>query len=84
MFPVPFRSVLLRVACDRELIERPNVSELCRRVAAAYCTDHQENLSAHSLRNNFDNPSPEALEQVEAELQRWLRYTPNLKRLQKY
>jgi hypothetical protein len=61
---VAFFCALLRVLCDRNLVENPNVSELCRRFAGACYTSRQENLSAHSLRNCFDDPSPEVLENL--------------------
>ena len=61
---VAFFCAVIRVAYDRNLIEVRNVSELCRQISRNFCTARQENLSAHSIRNHFDNPSPEVLEEV--------------------
>jgi hypothetical protein len=71
---VPFLGALIRVACDRNLIERPNVAELCRHLSVNYATVRQENISAHSLRNHMDNPNPNVLEEVKQEIQIWERY----------
>ncbi len=80
---VAFLSAFLRILCDRNLVENPNVSELCRRIAAACCTSRQENLSPHSLRNCFDNPTPEVLENVREELRLCDKYIMNLIRRQR-
>ena len=74
---VAFFCAMLRVLCDRNIVENPNVSELCRRIAAACCTSRQENLSPHSLRNCFDDPSAPALEELLAEVRIWEKYIMN-------
>jgi hypothetical protein len=71
---VAFFCAMLRVMCDRNILENPNVSELCRRMAAACCTNRQENLSPHSLRNCFDDPSPAVLEELLKEVMLWEKY----------
>jgi hypothetical protein len=75
---VGFLGALVRVACDRGLIDRPNVSGLCRWIAENFSTIRQENLSPRSIRNHFDDPSPEMLEKVEMELQVWQKYSESL------
>ena len=75
---VAFLGTFLRVACDRHLIEVKNVSELCRWVSENFCTQRQDNLSPHSIRNHFDHPSSEALDQVNQELQVWGKYLVKL------
>ena len=71
---VSFLGAWLRMACDRDLIERPNISGLCRHFSENYCTARQENISPRSLRNHIDNPSPEALEEVMMDLHSWGKY----------
>jgi hypothetical protein len=73
---VAFLGALLRVACDRNLIECANVAELCRWASENFSTVRQENLSPRSLRKHFDNPLPKALEQVMQEIHVWERYIP--------
>ena len=64
---VDFIGAMLRVLCDRNLMEDPNVDELCRRIAGAVYTHKQDVLSPKSMRHWFDYPTPEALEKVLAE-----------------
>ncbi len=71
---VAFVGAFLRVACDRGLIEVSNVSELCRWASENFCTQRQENLSPHSIRNHFDNPAPEPLKEVMQEIEIWDKY----------
>jgi hypothetical protein len=59
-----FIGATLRVLCDRNLLEEPNVDELCRRMAGSVYTHRQDVLSPKSMRNSFDNPTPESLEKV--------------------
>ena len=75
---VAYLGTFLRVACDRNLIEVANVSELCRWVSVNFCTTRQAQLSPHSIRNHFDNPASEAMEQVMQELQVWGKYLVKL------
>ena len=71
---VAFLGAYLRVAFDRGLIDVSNISELCRWASDNFCTPRQDNLSPHSIRNHFDNPAPEALEEVKKELHIWDKY----------
>ncbi|MEI6682443.1 MAG: hypothetical protein WCO44_07435 [Bacteroidota bacterium] len=71
---VSFFCAMLRLLCDRNIFENPNISELCRSIAAGCSTSRQENLSPHSLRNHFDDPSPETLEELLAEVHIWEKY----------
>ncbi len=81
---VAFFCAMLRTVCDRNIVENPNISELCRMIAAACCTTKQETLSARSLRNCFNNPTPKVLEEVLNEVHAWDRYlTKFISRLQK-
>jgi hypothetical protein len=75
---VPFLGAFMRVLCDRNLLENPNVAELCRRVADSISTSRQESLSPHSLRNSFDNPDPEVLSKLLEELKVCANYTEKL------
>jgi hypothetical protein len=61
---VDFYGAMLRVLCDRNLLEDPNVDELCRRMAGAVYTHRQDVLSPKSIRHCFDYPTPKALEKV--------------------
>ena len=71
---VAFLGGLLRVICDRNIIENPNVAELCRRIAPSFYTERQENISPKSLRNSYDDPNSEILTQILQELKLWIRY----------
>jgi hypothetical protein len=71
---VPFFSALLRIAYDLNLIEGSNVAELCRWASENFSTVRQDNLSPHSLRNHFDNPSSETLENLTREMETWQKY----------
>lgn len=66
---VDFIGAMLRVLCDRNLLEEPNVDELCRKIAGSVYTHRQNVVSPKGLRNCFDNPKPEALEKVLSEIQ---------------
>jgi hypothetical protein len=72
---VAFLGCFLRVLCDRNIIESPNVAELCRQMAGLFSTGRSDVLSAHCLRNYFDNPNPENLEKLLEELKICVRYT---------
>jgi hypothetical protein len=72
---VAFLGAMLRVLCDRNIVENPNIAELCRRMANSFYTDRQNSLSPHSFRNFFDNPSPEILEKLLEEIRIWEKYT---------
>ncbi len=71
---VAFFCAMLRILCDRNIVENPNIAELCRRIAASCSTARHENLSPQSLRNCFDDPSPETLEELLAEVRIWEKY----------
>jgi hypothetical protein len=72
---VTFLGALLRVLCDRNIVENPNVADLCRRMSLAFCTDKQESFSPNSLRNAFDDPKSEVLMKVLEELKFCEKYT---------
>jgi uncharacterized protein YcgL (UPF0745 family) len=72
---VAFLGALLRVLCDRDIVEDPNVAELCRRMSHFLYTGRQENISPHSLRNSFDDPKPEVLVKLLEELKLCEKYT---------
>lgn len=72
---VTFLGALLRVLCDRNIVENPNVADLCRRMSLFLYTGRQENISPHSLRNSFDDPKPEVLMKVLEELKICEKYT---------
>jgi len=72
---VTFLGALLRVLCDRNILENPNVADLCRRMSLSLYTGRQENISPHSLRNAFDDPKPEVLMKVLEELKICEKYT---------
>jgi hypothetical protein len=72
---VTFLGALLRILCDRNIVENPNVADLCRRISLSLYTGRQENISPHSLRNAFDDPKPEVLMKVLEELKICEKYT---------
>jgi len=71
---VAFVGALLRVLCDRNIIENPNIAELCRLTADSCCTARQNILSARGIRNCFDDPTPETLEKLLKEIKIWVTY----------
>lgn len=75
---VAFFSALMRVLCDRNLVDKPNVSDLCRKVSGTCSTTRQQNLSPRSIRNHFDDPSPDVLEALLNEFRMCGNYTANL------
>ena len=78
-FTVAMLGAFMRVEVDKDIIHEPNVSELCRRAANDYSTNQRENVSAHSLRNAFDNPLPETLDKLAEEFKRLARYAEKLR-----
>ena len=79
---VAYFAAFLRVICDRNIIEDPNVSELCRSSANVFYTRRQENLSPRCIRKYFDDPPVEILIKVREELKLVLRYLDKLIDLQ--
>ena len=61
---VALLGALLRTICDMKIMQETVVSKLCRDMAVMFSTPRREHISAHSLRNAFDKPRPETLEQV--------------------
>ena len=61
---VQYLGAFLGTLIDRQLLENPNISELCRRVAATFITIRTESISPLSLRNAIHTPDPQALEQL--------------------
>jgi hypothetical protein len=71
---VAYLGAMLRVIVDRNIIDKPNIAELIRRIGSAFYTVRQENIGLKSLRNAYDNPNDQILEQVLQELKLWERY----------
>ena len=67
-----------RVLVDREIIKTPVIAELTRSIAGLFSTPRQEEISPKSLRNAFEDPSPEVLEQVLSECRLFERYLERL------
>jgi hypothetical protein len=62
---VPYIGAFLRVLIDKGMFESASISAICRKVGKLFRTRNQEQISAHSLRNHIDNPSPKHLEQLQ-------------------
>ena len=76
---VSFLGAKLRLDTDRGLQVIPNIAEHCRYLSAHATINGNKRFSAQSLRNAYDNPRPEVIEQVEAEIKASLRYLGKLK-----
>ena len=74
-----FLGARLRLDADRGLISIPNVAEYIRFLSAHTAINGNKRFNSISLRNAFDNPRPEVLEQLEEELKISLRYLSKLK-----
>ena len=75
---VSLSAAFLRILYDDNLFEIPNKSEFCRIFAAFISTTQQNEVSPLSLRNHFNNPSPECLAFIDAKLSDWRNYIRKL------
>lgn len=67
-----------RVLVDRDIIKNPVIAELTRTIASLFSTPRQEEISPKSLRNAFEDPSPDVLQQMLVECRLVERYLEKL------
>ena len=65
---VPELATVLRLLHDAGIIENKNKEEVCRLAAACFSTHFTNDLSAGSLKNHFDAPTPETLQETKNNL----------------
>ncbi len=70
-----FTGAMIRVFCDRQLLETQNLSALCRQLSPYISTIRKEKPSPGNLRNCINNPKPEVLEKLLQEFKLCVKYT---------
>lgn len=61
---VPELGATLRMFFDSRVFDLRNKEKLCRLVAGCFSTPRQQDISAGSLKNHFDAPTPETLDRI--------------------
>lgn len=69
-----FMAMLVRLLYDRNIIDNPNIAELCRQMTNACYTSRKLYLSPHAFRKYFDNPTPEIIEKLLEEMRIATKY----------
>lgn len=65
-------AALSRLFFEHKAIALDNKSKFCRLVADMFCTPKQPQISAKSLKNHFDSPTPETIDFICAELRKMM------------
>ena len=78
---VPELAAVLRLLHDAGIIENKNKEEVCRLAAACFSTHFTNDLSAGSLKNHFDAPTPEIIDRVYKKFEALKQNAPKLKYL---
>ncbi|MEI6174930.1 MAG: hypothetical protein WCR01_14360 [Bacteroidota bacterium] len=73
-----FMAMLVRLLYDRNILDNPVVSELCRQMTDTCYTSRKLQLSPGAFRKYFDNPTPEIIEKLLAEMRIATKYLEKL------
>lgn len=74
-------AALGRLFYDHRAFDLNNKEKFCRLVAASFCTVRQQKISAGSLRNHFDAPTPSTLDYIVEELRKMMQKSRRLYRV---
>lgn len=69
-----------RLFYEYKVFDMNNKEKFCRLLAASFCTVRQKKISAGSLKNHFDAPTPETLDYLFAEMGKMLKNSRRLYR----